>query len=219
GASCSSGYDEVYVGSTECGSSCYGCEKHYHSYSCPYGYSSSSSSCNYGYDTASKSCSCGATSGTCYKCNTHTHSYSCPAGYSTSCSDGYSDTASKTCSCGQTSGSCYKCCPQIQRRSPAQEDDAGWITSNCFALAWKAYGQTRYSESDCPNSNWHIPSSVELKRFGYFHREYTWISDNGCPAGQHKYQHTNNETNTVEYGCHAPEDTTKSIHTRCVRQF
>ncbi|MBP3345782.1 MAG: hypothetical protein J6L86_01960, partial [Alphaproteobacteria bacterium] len=158
------------------------------------GYSSSSSSCNYGYDTASKSCSCGATSGTCYKCNTHTHSYSCPAGYSTSCSDGYSDTASKTCSCGQTSGSCYKCCPQIQRRSPAQEDDAGWITSNCFALAWKAYGQTRYSESDCPNSNWHIPSSVELKRFGYFHREYTWISDNGCPAGQHKYQYTNNET-------------------------
>ncbi|MDY4840860.1 MAG: hypothetical protein SO314_00640, partial [Alphaproteobacteria bacterium] len=64
----SSGYDEVYVGSTECGSSCYGCEKHYHSYSCPYGYSSSSSSCNYGYDTASKSCSCGVTSGTCYKC-------------------------------------------------------------------------------------------------------------------------------------------------------
>ncbi|MBQ8630641.1 MAG: hypothetical protein IJ479_02860, partial [Alphaproteobacteria bacterium] len=47
----------------------YGCEKHYHSYSCPYGYSSSSSSCNYGYDTASKSCSCGATNGTCYKCN------------------------------------------------------------------------------------------------------------------------------------------------------
>ncbi|MDY4841806.1 MAG: hypothetical protein SO314_05530 [Alphaproteobacteria bacterium] len=67
GASCSSGYDEVYVGSTECGSSCYGCEKHYHSYSCPYGYSSSSSSCNYGYDIASKSCSCGVTSGTCYK--------------------------------------------------------------------------------------------------------------------------------------------------------
>ncbi len=68
GASCSSGYDEVRVGSTECGSGCYGCEKHYHSYSCPSGYSTSNSSCSYGYDEASKTCYCGDTSGTCYKC-------------------------------------------------------------------------------------------------------------------------------------------------------
>ncbi len=206
--SCSSTYNKVRVSSTECGTSCYECQ--YNS-DC----SVTSKSCSYGC-ASTNSC------GKCTSCNStppHSHSYSCPSGYSTSCSNGYSDTSSKTCSCGSSSGTCYKCCPQIQRRSPAQENDAGWITSNCFALAWKAYGQTRYSESDCPNSNWHIPSSVELKRFGYFHREYTWISDNGCPAGQHKYQYTNNETNTIEYGCHAPEDTTKSIHTRCVRQF
>ncbi|MDY4842248.1 MAG: hypothetical protein SO314_07805, partial [Alphaproteobacteria bacterium] len=68
-ASCSYGYDEVYVGSTECGSSCYGCQKHSHYYSCPYGYSTSDSSCSYGSYTEYKSCSCGATSSTtCYKC-------------------------------------------------------------------------------------------------------------------------------------------------------
>ena len=112
GANCSAGYDEVYVGSTECGSSCYGCEKHSHSYSCPSGTYSSSSSCDYDFTPVSKKCDCGATSGTCYQCISkpaHTHSYSCPDGFSISCPDGYSDTTPRICSCNETSGTCYKC--------------------------------------------------------------------------------------------------------------
>ena len=65
-SSCGSGYEAYYVGSTECGSSCYSCRKHTHSYSCPSGYQSSS--CGSGYTT-----SCGATSGTCYKCTKNTN--------------------------------------------------------------------------------------------------------------------------------------------------
>ena len=73
-SSCGSGYESYRSGSTECGSSCYSCRKHTHSYSCPSGYQSSS--CGSGYTTSStrsKSCSCGATSGTCYKCTKNTN--------------------------------------------------------------------------------------------------------------------------------------------------
>ena len=69
-SSCGSGYESYRSGSTECGSACYSCRKHTHSYSCPSGYKSSS--CGSGYTTSStrsRSCSCGATSGTCYKCS------------------------------------------------------------------------------------------------------------------------------------------------------
>ncbi len=73
-SSCGSGYESYRSGSTECGSSCYSCRKHTHSYSCPSGYKSSS--CGSGYTTSStrsRSCSCGATSGTCYKCTKNTN--------------------------------------------------------------------------------------------------------------------------------------------------
>ena len=49
--------------------SCESAPAHTHSYSCPSGYSTSSSGCSNGYTTTSKTCSCGAKSGTCYKCN------------------------------------------------------------------------------------------------------------------------------------------------------
>ena len=78
-----------------------------HSYSCPSGYSASSSGMVTPTST-SKVCSCGATSGTCYK-ETHSHSYSCPSGYSASSSGMITPTStSKVCSCGATSGTCYK---------------------------------------------------------------------------------------------------------------
>ncbi len=73
-SSCGSGYESYRSGSTECGSACYSCRKHTHSYSCPSGYQSSS--CGSGYTTSStrsKSCSCGATYGTCYKCSKNTN--------------------------------------------------------------------------------------------------------------------------------------------------
>ena len=76
-SSCGSGYESYRSGSTECGSACYSCRKHTHSYSCPSGYQSSS--CGSGYTTSStrsKSCSCGATSGTCYKCTKNSTSNS-----------------------------------------------------------------------------------------------------------------------------------------------
>jgi len=86
---------------------------HSHSYTCPSGYSTSSSGM-ISPVTTSKVCQlsgCSSTSGTCYK-EGHTHSYSCPSGSyssSSSCSYGTSGTTSKVCSCGATSGTCYKC--------------------------------------------------------------------------------------------------------------
>ena len=86
---------------------------HTHSYTCPSGYSTSSSGM-ISPITTSKVCQlsgCSSTSGTCYK-EGHTHSYSCPSGSyssSSSCSYGTSGTTSKKCSCGATSGTCYVC--------------------------------------------------------------------------------------------------------------
>ena len=95
--SCSSGYEEEYAGSTECGSSCYKCVKHTHYYTCPSGYSTSNS-CSYGSTTSSKRCSCGATSGTCYKCKSKPAE---PAHDPDECKSYYWEKGSSTPWCGK----------------------------------------------------------------------------------------------------------------------
>ena len=112
------------------GSSCI----HMHSYSCPSGYSTSSSGI-ISPISVTMSCACGATSGTCYK-EGHSHSYSCPSGYSTSCTYGYSDTASKECSCGATSGTCYSCMSKCE---------ANPCASGCYTDLSCTYGCDSYN--------------------------------------------------------------------------
>ena len=90
--------------------SCDSAPAHTHSYSCPSGYSTSSSGCSNGYTTTSKTCSCGARSGTCYKCNAGSGGGTCTdtcasKGYSSSKPSG--QTCSTTTVCGKT---CYYNC-------------------------------------------------------------------------------------------------------------
>ena len=205
--SCSSGssnpscaWDEkrVSAGSSECGT-CYKCtyntDCNATNLSCSGGWCNSTNSCG-------KCTSCG------YPCTPKTDETGCING-TKSCSNGCSGTRK-----------CCKKCPPVRRANPAAENDSWWMSDDCWGLAAKAdHKNWRFSEEDCPNSSWHIPSLAELEPFGAFHREYLWVSDAGCPAGEHMYKYVNNETGEQKTGCHNPSDKNVWIHTRCIRKF
>ncbi|MDY4842128.1 MAG: hypothetical protein SO314_07175 [Alphaproteobacteria bacterium] len=167
GASCSSGYDEVYVGSTECGSSCYGCQTHIHSYSCPSGYSSSSS-CSGRSKTAYRTCSCGArkTTKKCYKC--------IPV-YS-----GGSDSGSESSGSGSGSG------------SGSSGESFSWSTGdygfNCCGGSGFTCGSAAAASCPVCLSDYHVPDCStkisECTSMGGTVRYWTdMYSDQGCKYG------------------------------------
>ena len=96
-------------------SKCTSCKSkpvHSHSYSCPSGYSTSSSGCSNGYTTASKTCSCGATSGTCYKCKVEIARGTC-CGASECGFSGTSHPDDSQCSAYYGGGTCYSNCMSV----------------------------------------------------------------------------------------------------------